>query len=297
MSLIEEFINHLKLEPVADDLFHGHTRFSPGSGHVFGGQVLAQAISAATQTVTNRSCHSLNCYFLRAFDHNIPIEYKVSRTRDGGSFSHRKVSAIQNNKELLTMEASFQVDAAGFSHQPTMPEAPPLEAIPDMSFYKKDFDALNYTGMYNFLVDDNVFEFRCTDKPCYVETSNRPPIQQIWFKSRFPLADDSALHLAMLVYVSDNNFMRTSTLPHREELLRAGFQLASLNHSMWIHRMPNLNEWHLYDIHSSVATNQRGMVLGHIYQQSGELLATTAQEGMMRTVDNSKSNNAFSEGN
>jgi len=297
MSLIDEFVDHLRLEQISPDVFSGYSRFTASKGHVFGGQVLGQAISAAGQTVADKLCHALSCQFLRGGNFDLPIEYRVTRVRDGKSFSARQVSAWQNGKELLRLEASFQVDAQGHTHQPRMPQVPLPETLPDMSFYKADFEALDRMSMYRFLVEDNVFEFRATDKPCYVETRNRPPVQQSWLRSRFSMPQDPRLQRAVLGYISDNNFMRTATLPHREELMRSGFQLATLNHSMWIHRTPNLNEWLLYDVHSSVACGQRGLVLGHMYTLDGALVATVAQEGMIRPVDGNKAGLAFSEGN
>jgi len=297
MPLVDEFVDHLRLTPTAPDIFSGYSRFTSSQGHVFGGQVLGQAISAVGQTVDGKLCHALSCQFLRGGNFDLPIEYRVTRVRDGRSFSTRQVSAWQKGRELLRLEASFQVEAQGYTHQPAMPAVPPPEALPDMSAFKADFEALDRMNMYRFLVDDNVFEFRATDKPCYVETRNRPPLQQSWLRSRFATPNDPVLQRAMLGYISDNNFMRTATLPHREELMQSGFQLATLNHSMWIHRTPDLNEWLFYDVHSSVACGQRGLVLGHMYTRDGVLVATVAQEGMIRPVDGDRGGLAFSEGN
>lgn len=297
MPLIEEFIDHLRLEPQGDDVFLGHSRFTSSEGHVFGGQVLGQAVSAAGQTVHGKHCHAFSCQFLRGGNFDLPIEFRVKRVRDGKSFSSRQVSAVQNGRELLRMEASFQVEAEGYVHQPVMPDVPPPETFPPMSAYRADFEALGRMNMYRFLVDNNVFEFRCREKPCYVETRNRPPVQQSWLRSRFPVPGDAALQRSMLGYISDNNFMRTASLPYREELMRSGFQLATLNHSMWIHRTPDLNDWLLYDVHSSVAFGQRGLVIGHMYNRAGELVASVAQEGMIRPLDGEKGAAAFSEGN
>jgi acyl-CoA thioesterase II len=297
MKLRNDLIDHLKMQRDDNNSFTGHSRFSPNNTHVFGGQILGQGLSAACQTAMDRHCHAMNCYFLRPFDFKLPIEYRVTRNRDGGSFSHRQVSAHQAGRECMRMEASFQKETQGFEHSPIKPAVPDPEDLPPYSIYQEEFEKLNRRGMYKFLVEDNAFEFRCMETPCYIETRNRPPVQQTWVRSRYSLPTDPWLQLSALAFISDNNFMRTVTLPHREELMASGFQLATLNHSMWFHRVPDLNDWLLYNVHSSVACNERGMVIGHFYTRGGQLVATAAQEGMMRIMTGDKSNNQFSEMN
>lgn len=293
MSLFEEFRAHLLMERIADGEFVGHSRYSATKNHVFGGQVMGQALSAACQMVEGRECHSLNAQFLRAGNLQEPIHYTVTTLRDGRNFSVRRVSAVQAGRELLTLDASFHIAATGFEQQPTMPVVVEPESLRTMASYRENFKQLGLNRLYDFLVTNNIFDFRCFALPSYLEVENRPAEQRMWIKAKQNMADDQILQRSMLAYICDNNFIRTASLPFREKIVSQSSQMATLNHSMWIHRPVNLNNWHLYDVHSVNSFGERSLVIGHMYAHSGELVATMVQEGLLRLMADGYS--AFSE--
>ncbi|MBW2940314.1 acyl-CoA thioesterase [Zhongshania aquimaris] len=285
MSLLEDFCGHLRMERIADKEFIGHSLYSATKNSVFGGQVMGQALSAACQLVEGRQCHSLSAQFLRAGNLQEPIHYAVATLRDGRNFSVRRVSAVQAGRELLTLDASFHIDAQGFDQQPIMPAVAEPESLPSLASYREKFEQLGLNGLYHFLVTNNVFDFRCIDQPSYIELNNRPAVQRMWMRAKHTLPNEQALQRSILAYICDNNFIRTASLPFRELISSQPSQMATLNHSMWMHRPINLNNWHLYDIHSVNSFGERSLVIGHMYAQSGELVATMVQEGLLRLID------------
>lgn len=284
MSLVEEFIAHLNLERRAENEFVGYSRYSAAKNHVYGGQVLGQALSAANQSVEGRLCHSLSAQFLRAGNLEGPISFKVANLRDGRNFSVRRVSAVQAGRELLTLDASFHNEAQGFDQQPLMPPVAGPESYRAMESYRENFNALGLSRLYDFLATQSVFDFRCLELPSYLEVEKRPPMQRMWVKAKQAIPEDPALQRAMLAFISDHNFIRTASLPYREQISSQPSQMASLNHSMWIHRPVNLNNWHLYDIHSANCFGDRALVIGHFFAETGELVATMVQEGLLRLL-------------
>lgn len=285
MSFSNDFLAHLRLSKVAAERFCGETRYMIAANHIYGGQVMAQALSAASQTVAEeRYCHHYSVQFLRSGRTDTLIDFWVELVKDGRNFSVRRVVAEQRGKKLLSLEASFHIEAPGLErHLPHDTTVGP-KGFRDLASYKADFEARGQMGLYDFLVTNNILEFRCQDKPSYIETLDRPASQKMWVRSKYPLAEEQALQRVLLAYISDHNFLRTATLPYRSQIEVKPFQFASLNHAMWIHRPINLNRWHLFDVMSPNAYGQRSQVIGHFYTQAGELVATAVQEGLLKAL-------------
>ncbi|MGY1529115.1 acyl-CoA thioesterase II [Luteimonas sp. A649] len=280
-----ELLELLTLERLEDNLFRGQSR-DIGTKYVFGGQVLGQALSAAQATLTQpRSAHSLHAYFLRAGDIEHPIVYDVDRTRDGGSFSVRRVTAIQHGKVIFFCAASFQDAEGSAEHQLTMPEVPqpedldPAPAIPD-----KVLAALP-TKIQRWLDRSGPFEFRHVYPRDELNPPKRPPYQQVWFRLAEKVDDAPELHRALLAYASDFHLLGTATFPHGISYYQPNVQMASLDHALWFHRPFRADDWLLYSIDSPSAQGSRGLARGMIYDRNGRLVASTAQEGMIRVVD------------
>lgn len=282
-SVLDELVTLLSLERIEENLFRGQSQ-DLGWGTVFGGQVLGQALSAATQTVGDgRLVHSLNAYFLRPGDVSRPIVYDVDRIRDGKSFATRRVVAIQNGEAILNMAASFQVVEGGFEHHAPMPPAPKPEECPlDRDRYKPYLEALPKLLAERILAE-HPFEIRLagpTNDPFRPE--KREPERLAWIKATGALPADPKLHPCLFAYASDHAFVTTALLPHGVSWLTPGMQVASLDHVMWFHRPFRADEWLLHVMDSPSASGARGLVRGRVYTERGELVASTAQEGLLR---------------
>jgi acyl-CoA thioesterase-2 len=285
-NVLQELVDLLALERIEQRLFRGQSQ-DLGWGRVFGGQVLGQAVSAAEQTVPNeRTVHSIHGYFLRPGDVSAPIVYDVDTIRDGGSFTTRRVVAIQHGKAILNMAASFHKAEEGFEHQDEMPDVPPPEELEDVRVhYRKFLDRIP-----DFIRDqalaDSPFEARVVDPiedPIHPEP--RPPQRSYWLKASDALGDDLQVHRYLLAYASDNDFLVTALYPHGVTWLTPSMQLASLDHAMWFHRPFRVDEWLLYVIDSPVACGARGLVRGKFYDREGNLVASAVQEGLMRKIE------------
>lgn len=271
----------LELEPLEVNLFRGESR-DIGSPQVFGGQVLGQALVAASRTVeADRACHSLHAYFLRRGDFNAPIVYQVDRSRDGTSFTTRRVVAIQHGEQIFHMSCSFQVHEDGMEHEAEMPAVPPPESLTDYEDYRQELLEQLPEKVRRFFEHRRPFEFRPVRKPNFVTPERLPPQKQVWFRTvdRVP-SDDPVLHRCLLAYVSDYNLLDTSTQPHARSFLH--LQMASIDHGMWFHRPFRVDDWLLYAIDSPSASGSRGFARGGIYTRDGRLVASTAQEGLVR---------------
>jgi acyl-CoA thioesterase-2 len=283
MSAVEELLSLLQLERLEDNLFRGESR-DIGTRYVFGGQVLGQALSAAQQTVdTDRSAHSLHAYFLRAGDIDKPIVYHVERTRDGGSFSMRRVTAIQHGQPIFNFAASFQVEESGVEHQLPMPSVPkpedvePVEALPPDELAKLPPKLQRWFGR------SGPFEFRHVYPRDELNPPKRPPFQQVWFRLAENVPDATpALHRALLAYASDFHLIGTTMFPHGISFLQRNVQVASLDHAMWFHRPFRADDWLLYSCDSPTAQGARGLARGMVYSEDGRLVASTTQEGLVR---------------
>jgi acyl-CoA thioesterase-2 len=279
---VAELVELLQLERLEDNLFRGQSR-DIGTRYVFGGQVLGQALSAAQQTVDrSRAAHSLHAYFLRAGDIDAPIVYSVERTRDGGSFSSRRVVAIQHGQPILNSSISFQVPEQGFEHQSSMPEVPLPEDIEPMQPLPAEQLARLPEKIQRWLGVDAPIEFRHVWPQDKLNPTKRPPYQHVWFRLAAPVADAPELHRALLAYASDFNLIGTATLPHGIAYYSRNVQMASLDHALWFHRPFRADEWLLYSFDSPTAQGARGLARGQIFSRDGRLVASTAQEGLIR---------------
>lgn len=281
---VSELITLLSLERLEDDLFRGQSR-DIGTKYVFGGQVLGQALSAAQATITSpRHAHSLHAYFLRAGNIEHPIVYEVDRTRDGGSFSVRRVTAIQHGKVIFFCAASFHESEPGAEHQLSMPEVPRPEDIEPSDAVPPDVLSKLPTKIQRWVSRMGPFEFRHVYPRDELKPPKRPPFQQVWFRLGEKVGDAPELHRALLAYSSDFHLLGTATFPHGISYYQPNVQMASLDHAMWFHRPFRADEWLLYAIDSPSAQDGRGLARGMIFDRAGKLVASTAQEGLIRVV-------------
>jgi acyl-CoA thioesterase-2 len=279
--VLDELIVLLALERIEDHLFRGQSQ-DLGWGIVYGGQVLGQALSAAAQTVPrDRHVHSLHSYFLRPGDVTKPIVYDVDRIRDGSSFTTRRVVAIQGGHAIFNLQASFQVHEEGFEHQEAMPQVPPPESLPtEQDRLRAQIDVLP-SIMRDRALAPRPFEMRPIEWVEPLAPTVQPPHRSMWLRTDGKLPDD-AIHRSMLAYASDHAFVTTSLLPHAVTWLTGGMHVASLDHVMWFHQPFRADEWLLHVMDSPKAHGARGLVRGRVYAQDGRLVASTAQEGLIR---------------
>jgi acyl-CoA thioesterase-2 len=282
MKEISELLDLLNLEQIEENLFRGYSK-TVGSANVFGGQVLAQALSAAINTVPeDRHVHSLHSYFILPGNLDIPIIFQVDRIRDGGSFTTRRVKAIQQGREIFLMSASFQSDEIGFDHQIAMPKVQEPEQLVSWKDLAKHFGEFLPQNMYDFLNLDRPIEFRPVELYNPAVPEKREPFRHIWMKSIGEMPENPKFHPLVLAYASDYNLLTSALLPHGKEGSIPKLQLASLDHAMWFHRPFRMDDWLLYAIDSPSASNSRGFTRGNIFTRDGKLVASVAQEGLMR---------------
>lgn len=279
--ILADVIQLLELERIERNIYRGESR-DIGSPQVFGGQVLGQALSAAQNTVEERVPHSLHAYFLRRGDFNAPIVYQVDRARDGGSFSNRRVVAIQHGRPILNMAASFQVEEQGIEHQSEMPEVPGPEGLSSSLDINRSFLDKVPEKMRRFLAHEPPFEFRPVRPPNFLKTEKLKPAKHIWMKASGDLPDQPELHRNLLAYVSDYELLGTATLPHGLRFDKGQVLMASLDHAMWFHAPVRVDQWLLYSFDSPRAGGGRGLSYGKIFTRDGLLVASTAQEGLIR---------------
>jgi acyl-CoA thioesterase II len=279
---LAELIRVLELEQLEINLFRGVSR-DIGSPQVFGGQVLGQSLRAAYATVApDRVAHSLHAYFLRRGDFNAPIVYFVDRSRDGASFTSRRVTAIQHGEQIFHMSASFQIAQPGVEHQIAMPEVPPPESLSDSDPVPKAVLDAMPEKTRRLYASARPFEFRIVERRDPTQPKDAPPLQHIWMRAIDRLPDDDVLHRCLLAYVSDFYLLTTATLPHLEQLMNGKRFLASIDHAMWMHWPLRVDEWYLCSYDSPSAAGSRGFSRGSIFTRDGLLVANTAQEGLVR---------------
>ena len=293
--VVSELIELLSLERLEDNLFRGQSR-DIGTKYVFGGQVLGQALSAAQATVDGssgeRRAHSLHAYFLRAGNIEAPIVYEVDRTRDGGSFSVRRVTAIQHGRVIFFCAASFQAGEDGAEHQLSMPEVPQPEDIATAPPVPAEVMATLPPKVQRWMSRRGPFEFRHVYPRDELNPPKRPPFQQVWFRLSEPVGDSPELHRALLAYASDFQLLGTATYPHGISYYQPNVQMASLDHALWFHRPFRADDWLLYSIDSPSASGSRGLARGQIFDRQGRLVASTAQEGLIRVVPDAEAASA-----
>lgn len=281
-SVLQELLELLRLERLEQNLFRGQSR-DPGWGTVYGGQVLGQALSAAAQTVPDdRVAHSLHGYFLRSGDVNAPIIYDVDCIRDGKSFTTRRVVAIQHGRAIFNMAASFQIVEDGYDHHTPMPEAPKPETLRTERELARTIADKIPEPLRSRVLSERPIEVRPVNPTNPLAPKKGPPHRQVWYRSIEALPDDINVHQCLLAYASDFYFLDTALLPHGASAFMPNIQAASLDHSMWFHRSFRIDDWLLYDIESPSASAARGLSRGQFFDQSGRLVASTAQEGLMR---------------
>jgi acyl-CoA thioesterase-2 len=276
---IADLLNLLELEPLEVNLFRGESR-DVGSAQVFGGQVLGQALTAASATVEGRVVHSLHAYFLRRGDFNAPIVYQVDRSLDGHSFSNRRVVAIQHGEPIFNMAASFQKPEEGLDHQIDMPSVPPPEELTDATTPPPEVVKHMSERLQQFFEKPRPFAFRLV--PSYGPEHKPEPARQVWFKAVGQLPDEERLHRCLLAYASDFFLLGTSILPHHPSKLEGRLIMTSLDHAMWFHRSLRMDDWLLYDMESPSASGARGFARAGVFARDGRLVATIAQEGLVR---------------
>jgi acyl-CoA thioesterase-2 len=284
-SQLSDLLAVLELERLEMNIFRGASR-DIGSPQVFGGQVLGQALRAACATVeADRLAHSLHAYFLRRGDFNAPIVYFVDRSRDGHSFTSRRVTAVQHGEQIFHMAASFQRAQPGIEHQIRMPEVPQPEALRDSPLESLvRLDALPERARQLFS-STRPFEFRVVEPANASDPEDSSPVQNFWIRAVDRLSDDAVLHRCLLAYVSDFYLLNTATLPHPELFRQGKTYMASIDHAMWFHRPLRVDEWFLCSNFSPSASGSRGFARGSVYTRDGTLAASTAQEGLVRVFD------------
>jgi acyl-CoA thioesterase II len=281
-QMLSDLLQVLKLEQLEVNLFRGESR-DVGSQSVFGGQVLGQALVAASSTVEDRIVHSLHAYFLRAGDKTRPIVYNVDRSRDGNSFATRRVVAIQHGEQIFHMSASFQRTEAGLSHQVRPPPAPDPDTLMDWSAWIRERAAETDRPLPKLGLLELPFELRFVDPDrLFSASAPQEPRVELWFKAAGRLPDDENLHRCLLAYASDFYLLSAAFLPHGRAATGGGLQVASIDHAMWFHRPLRVDEWLLYSMDSPSSSGARGLARGSIFTRDGQLVASTAQEGLMR---------------
>lgn len=281
-AVVADLIDLLKLERIEDNLYRGQSR-DIGTRFVFGGQVMGQALSAAQATVEpDRQVHSLHAYFLRPGDIEAPILYSIDRTRDGRSFSTRRVTAIQHGQPICVFASSFHIEESGVEHQIGKPEVPAPEDLEPLSTPAPERLAKLPPMMQRWLSRQLPFEVRPVYPRDELRPPKRPPYQQVWFRLVEPVGEAPLLHRALLAYASDFHLLGTATLPHGISYHHPEVQMASIDHAMWFHRSFRCDDWLLYALDSPTAQGARGLARGLIYDRLGRLVASTAQEGMIR---------------
>lgn len=285
-TVLDQLVHLLGLERIEENLFRGQSQ-DLGWGNVFGGQVLGQALSAAVQTVpTDRGVHSLHAYFLRIGDASKPIVYEVDRIRDGKSFTTRRVVAIQNGHAIFNLSASFQKHEPGLEHADVMPEAPDPESLPTEQERLFPYAAKLPAPLRAQALSARPFEIRIAgelDDPIFPDP--KPPTRMIWMRTSDKVGDEQNLHSYLLAYASDFAFVTTALNPHSLSWLSPNMMVASLDHVMWFHRPFRVDEWLLHVIDSPAASGARGLVRGRVFTRDGRLVASTAQEGLIRKLD------------
>jgi acyl-CoA thioesterase-2 len=253
-----------------------------GWQRVFGGQVIGQALVAAHRTVDDRAAHSLHAYFLRAGDPTVPIIYEVDRIRDGKSFSTRRVIAIQHGQAIFSMAASFHREEPGLHHQLKMPDVPPPEALPSEAELKEKLIERLPEPVKAYWQRERPIEIRPVDLSRYLSPKNRAPTQHVWIKATGKLSDELALHQCVLAYASDFTLLDTALIAHGRFVFDPRLMLASLDHAIWFHRSFRADEWLLYAQDSPSSGAGRAFCRGSLFTRHGELVASTAQEGLVR---------------
>jgi acyl-CoA thioesterase-2 len=279
---IEEVLDLLDLEKIEENIFRGQSP-EDRMQRVFGGQVLGQALVAASRRV----CHSFHAYFLRGGDPKVPILYEVDRARDGSSFTSRRVVAIQHGKQIFNMSASFQVIEKGLEHQFDMPRVPPPESLMDEHEARQKWMENMPEEAKAWMSRPRPFEMRPVVLDNWMNRAPREPFDNVWIRTTGPVPDDIIVQQSVLAYASDMSLLDTALLPHGRSW-NSAVQMASLDHAMWFHHPFKLDDWMLYAQDSPSASGARGFNRGAVYTRDGKLVASVVQEGLMRIREGEK---------
>jgi acyl-CoA thioesterase-2 len=285
-TAMETLIATLDIEPIEVDIFRGR---SPQVGwqRVFGGQVIAQALMAAQRTVdSERFIHSLHAYFMRPGDPSVPIVYQVERIRDGSSFNTRRAVAIQHGKAIFALSASFQLEEPGFDHQVPMPSVPMPESLLGEQQIKEQYLAHAPAAVRKYWERERPIEIRPVSLKHYFTREKLEPRQDVWVRATGPVPDSRLYQAAVLAYISDMTLLDASLHAHGTSIFDQSLQVASLDHAMWFHRPDALDDWLLYTQDSPSASGARGLTRGSLFTRSGVLIASVAQEGLIRKKAN-----------
>ena len=281
MQTATELLQVLHLDQLDKNIFIGK-HHDQGARHVFGGQVLSQALHAAIATVSEeRLVHSMHGYFILPGDLNHPIIYIVENIREGRSFTTRRVRAVQHGEDIFIMAASFQLRQEGLIHQNEAPKVPkPEELLSDQELIQQ-FAKVLPDSLRRFWRARPI-EFRPVRPENFIAQQNLKPYSQVWLRAKGKVPDEIGVHHRILAYASDYNLLGTALMPHQSEYSYGNVRLASLDHALWFHREFQVDEWLLYVMDSPSASNARGFTRGLIYNEQGDLVASVTQEGMMR---------------
>lgn len=282
MRILADFLQLLDLEPLEENIYRGQNR-NIGTGRVFGGQVFAQALVAARRTVeAGREAHSVHGDFILEGDLNAPIVFFVDRLRDGKSFTTRRVTAIQHGRAIFNLSASFHIHEDGLEHQAAMPDVPAPEALASELDLIRGIAHKFPEPLRTIVTQDRPLDFRPVAPSDPIHPTPREPVKYVWFRAHAALPDDTIIHHATLAYASDHGLLPTALNPHAVGWRDPRLQMASLDHSIWIHRPFRADEWLLYSIESPSASGALGYVRGSVFTREGSLVASVAQEGLMR---------------
>jgi acyl-CoA thioesterase-2 len=281
---VEDLVHLLELESLEHNIYRGQNR-DIGTERVFGGQVLAQALVAARRTVDDpREAHSVHGYFILPGDLHAPIVYFVDRLRDGKSFTTRRVTAIQHGRAIFNLSSSFHVAEAGLEHQAHMPPVPGPDNLPgELELLRGMADRIP-EKLRSVLTQDRPIDFRPVAPADPFDPQPQPPIRHMWIRANGTMSDEPMHHQAVLAYASDAGLLGTALLPHGVSYRQPTMQVATLDHAIWFHRPFRIDEWLLYTTDSPVASGARGFTRGSVFTRDGVLVASTAQEGLIRQV-------------
>ncbi len=279
---VDDLLDLLELEPIEHNIYRGRNR-DIGSGRIFGGQVLAQALVAARRTVeADRPAHSMHGYFILPGDLEVPVVYFVDRLRDGRSYTTRRVTAIQHGRAIFNMSASFHRLEEGPSHQASIPEVPPPEELrPELELIRAQADRIP-EELRPILTQDRPLDYRPVDPVDPFAPEPRPPLRQAWVRTVGTVDDDPLHHQAVLAYASDYGLLGAALQPLGRTFRDPDVMAATLDHAIWFHRPFRTDEWLLYAMESPVACGGRGFTRGTFFTRQGELIASVAQEGVLR---------------
>ncbi|MEM6374115.1 MAG: acyl-CoA thioesterase II [Pseudomonadota bacterium] len=281
----QTLLDLLAVERLEVDLFRGTGEGGETPTRIFGGQVIGQALAAAYNTVEGRLCHSLHAYFIRPGDPEVPVVYQVDRARDGGSFTTRRVVAVQRGRQILNMSASFHADETGWNHQHTMPDVDGPDGLADRPTLRAAVKDRIPAKYHEEFLRPRPIDIREVAPRDFFAPEPMDDLAHLWFRMSAARGLGPAMQHCLLAYASDLNLLGTALRPHGQTWFTGRVMAASLDHAMWFHASPEFSDWHLYTMDSPWAGGGRGFNRGMIFDRQGRLVASVAQEGLMRPIE------------